>query len=81
MIHGQKGLLLPDGTIHQEKDVIPLKVEEMRMLSWLHEWAHYQQVNIFCKRCEKPILGQNNDTPGERSVSVSCSCREWRYSL
>ena len=72
-------LLLPDGSEIplREKDVIPLKPHEVRMLSWLHEWAHNQQVNIFCKRCSKPITGQNNDSSPH--VSVACQCRQWVF--
>lgn len=62
----------------RERDVIPLTEREVRMLSWLHQWAADQQVNIFCKRCESPITGQNNDSTKE--VSVSCGCREWRFT-
>lgn len=65
--------------ISLEKNIIELTVPEVRMLSALHEWAFNQQVNIFCKRCEQPITGQNNDAPGQTHVSVSCGCREWRF--
>lgn len=81
-VRGPRGLLLPDGSTHstEEKDIIALNPRDVGMLSWLHEWAHNQQVNIFCKRCEQPIRGQNNDTPGQRYVSVTCQCREWRFT-
>lgn len=63
----------------RERDVIPLTEREVRMLSWLHQWAADQQVNIFCKRCERPITGANNDDPNIRSVSVACQCRTWVF--
>lgn len=76
----RKRMWMPDGERPlDEKDVIPLKPEEVRMLSWLHKWAYENQVNIFCRRCEQPITGQNNDDPSVRHVSVSCQCREWRF--
>jgi hypothetical protein len=78
-VRGPQGILLPDGSLAGvEKDVIPLREQEVRMLAWLHEWAHHQQVNVFCKKCEKAITGQNNDS--SPYVSVSCQCREWRFS-
>lgn len=64
-----------------EKSVRMLNPKEVRMLADLHEWAHHEQVNIFCKRCERPITGHNNDSPGQKFVSVSCQCREWRYAI
>lgn len=62
-----------------EKQVIKI-VDPMilRMLSWLHKWANDQDINIFCKKCEKPIYGQNNDSSA--IVAVSCQCREWRWA-
>lgn len=79
----RNALVLPDGTQHglHEKDVIPLRPEEVRMLSWLHQFAHDHQINIYCKRCEQPITGANNDNPESRSVSVACQCRQWLYRL
>lgn len=65
--------------ISLEKNITELTRQEMQMLSWLHEWAFKQQVNIFCKRCEQPITGQNNDDPSTTHVSVGCGCREWRF--
>lgn len=50
------------------------------MLAWLHEWAAKEQVNIFCKKCEKPIAGFNNDSPDRKHASVACQCREWRFT-
>lgn len=73
-------LWTPQGeVVLKEKDVIPLRPEEVRMLSWLHKWAHHQQVNIFCKRCEQPITGGNNDSPDAKTVSVQCQCRQWIF--
>lgn len=82
-VRGPQGIMLADGSIHQtaEKDVIALRESEVRMLSWLHEFAHHNQLSVVCKRCDSAITGQNNDTPGTRSVSVACQCREWRYTL
>lgn len=57
-----------------------LNPQEVKMLSWLHEWAAKEQINIFCKGCEQPITGQNNDAPDIKHVSVFCQCREWRFS-
>lgn len=73
-------LWTPDGEVSmRERDVIELKPQEVRMLSWLHAWAHEQQVNIFCKRCEKPITGANNDDPAAKAVTVQCQCRQWIF--
>lgn len=58
-------------------DVIPISRQELQLLSLLHEFAVKHEINIFCKRCEKAITGQNNDT--DRQPSVACACREWRY--
>lgn len=70
-----------DGVAHSlEKDITELNLRQVQMLSWLHEWAHDQQINIFCKRCSQPITGANNDSPGSTSVSVACGCREWRFT-
>lgn len=62
----------------EQKDVVPINRNEVVMLSWLHEFAHKHQVNIFCKRCEQPISGQNNDSTAK--LSVACQCREFVYS-
>lgn len=61
-----------------EKDVIPISHRDLVMLSWLHEFAAKQGINIFCKQCERHISGGNNDS--STHLSVSCQCREWRYT-
>lgn len=71
-------LWTPDGFVGiREKQVIPINLPILRMLSWLHEWAANMEINIFCKRCEKAIRGQNNDS--SKTFSVSCECREWKF--
>lgn len=76
-----KGLYVPgQGMVNFEKDITELTVQEVRMLSWLHEWAYKHQVNIFCKRCEQAITGQNNDSPDTKHVEVACGCRTWRFA-
>lgn len=75
-----RGLWTPNGEVStREKSIVELTPRDVRMLADLHEWAHHNQVNIFCKRCEQPISGQNNDAPGQTRVSVQCQCREWRF--
>lgn len=75
-------LYLPgQGRVNLEKDIIEVNRQDLQGLSWLHEFADKHQINIFCKRCEQPISGQNNDTPGQSHVSVNCGCREWRFKL
>lgn len=64
----------------EQKDVITLNLRELNVLAWLHEWAVKNEVNIFCKRCEQPIRGQNNDGPDSSRPSVSCQCRQWIYT-
>lgn len=61
-----------------EKDVIPINHKELVMLSWLHEFAAKHQINIFCKNCEQPVRGNNQEGQQVRP-SVSCQCREFRY--
>lgn len=75
----RKSLYIPGEGEHllEEKDVVHISRRDLVMLSWLHEWAANQQINIFCKRCERPISGANNDST--KHPSVSCQCREWRY--
>lgn len=70
-------LWTPDGIVNTQRDVIPVDKRDIMGLSWLHEFAAKHGINIFCKRCEKPISGAN--TGYESSPGVSCSCREWRY--
>lgn len=74
-------LWTPTGDIPvAEKDVIKiLNPRDVQMLAWLHEWAFNQQINIFCKKCEQPIRGQNNDGQTKR-LSVACACREWVWA-
>lgn len=75
-----RGLWTPQGEVGlAEKNIIELLPQEVRMLADLHEFAHKHQINIFCKRCEQPVTGQNNDAPGQTHVSVACQCREWRF--
>lgn len=75
-----KSLWTPEGNRPlRERDVIPLNSTEVRMLSWLHQWAEKFQLSIICKRCDHSIHGRNNDDPSIRHVTVSCQCREWRY--
>ena len=70
----------PDGEISTEqKGVVEVTRQDIIMLSQLQEFAYNHQINIFCKRCEKPIRGQNNDNPDIKTLSVSCQCREFRY--
>lgn len=74
-------LWTPNGEVRTtERAVRMLNPTEVRMLAWLHEWAAKEQVNIFCKRCEKPIAGFNNDSPDRKHASVACQCREWRFT-
>lgn len=75
-----RSLYTPEGEVSlQEKDVIPINRRTLQVLAWLHEWAFNQQINIFCKRCEQPIRGQNNDANPQDTPAVACQCREWRY--
>lgn len=75
-----KSLYIPgQGEVSLEpKESIPVSRKEIEMLSWLHQFAFQQQINIFCKRCEKPITGQNNDS--SPVLRVACQCREWIFS-
>lgn len=74
-----KPLWTPTGEVStREKDVLPLTRDEIITLSKMHEIAHKFQMNIFCKRCEKPFSGQNNDS--SPFLSVSCQCRELRFT-
>lgn len=75
----RKTLYIPGEGEHslEEKDVIRVTRKEIEMLSWLHLFSATHQINIFCKRCERPITGANNDST--TSLVVSCQCREWRY--
>lgn len=62
-----------------ERDVVAVNRKEIIMLSELHEFAFKHQLNVFCKQCEQPVRGQNNDNPGSH-LSVECQCREFRYT-
>lgn len=64
---------------NEQKGVVEVTRQEIVMLSWLQEFAYKHQLNVFCKRCEKPIRGQNNDNPNVAKLSVECQCREFRY--
>jgi hypothetical protein len=78
MTMGAGSIWTPDGEVPlKEKDVLPLTRRQIIMLSELHEFAHYNGITIFCKRCEQPVTGQNNDS--SQVLSVSCQCREWRF--
>lgn len=77
----RKRLWTPDGERPlDEKDVIQIDQRELILLGHLHEFANKHQIVIFCKRCEQNIAGQNNDSPSNRTPSVSCQCREWRFT-
>lgn len=70
----------PDGEVPlQEKDVIQINQKELILLGHLHEFAQKYQISIVCKRCDGSITGNNNDSPDNRTPSVSCQCREWRF--
>lgn len=72
-------LWTPGGEVPlKQKGIIQINRQELQLLSLLHEFAVKHQVNIFCKKCEKAITGQN--TGQELHPSVACQCREWRYS-
>lgn len=81
VINPRKSLYIPgEGEVSlEQKDVIPINIKELRMLADLHEFAHKHQINIFCKRCERAITGQNNDSEPDKRPSVSCQCREWVF--
>lgn len=71
-------LWTPTGFVETaEKDVVPVDRQEIILLSHLQEFAYKHQINIFCKRCEQPIRGQNNDS--SKTLAVACQCREFRY--
>lgn len=73
-----RSLWTPTGEVlTAEKDVVPVTRNEIILLSHLHEFAAKHQINIFCKRCEKLITGQNNDD--SKRLSVACQCREFRF--
>jgi hypothetical protein len=73
-------LWTPDGERNvREKDVIPINQKELILLGHLHEFAHRHKVQIRCTLCDSPIFGQNNDGPDNRTPSVHCQCREWRF--
>jgi hypothetical protein len=73
-----KSLWTPTGEKRlEEKGVSPVTRKEIIMLSELHEFAFKQELNVFCKRCEQPIRGQNNDS--SRLLAVECQCRTWIY--
>lgn len=70
----------PNGEVStQEKDVIAINQKELILLGHLHEFAHRHEIGIHCRKCGKDINGQNNDSPDNRTPSVSCQCREWRF--
>lgn len=66
----------PGGEVSIHRDSIPITRRQLQMLADLHEFAHYHDVVIFCKKCEHPISGANATM---ENASVRCSCREWRY--
>lgn len=76
---GPRILIPGTGMVTLNKDTIEMSIQEVRVMAALHEFAHKHHVNIFCKLCEQPITGQNNDTPDTKIVSVSCTCREWVF--
>lgn len=77
---GRAGQLwTPDGMVGTApKDTILINQKELILLGHLHEFAHKHGITIYCKSCEQPISGQNNDTT--QRPSVACQCREWVYS-
>lgn len=75
-----RSLWTPGGEVPlAQRGVVPINRQELILLSRLHEFAVKHQINIFCKRCSKPITGQN--TGQEKHPYVACQCREFRFTL
>lgn len=73
-------LWTPDGMVStREKDVEALTREEIIIFSKMHEVAQRLHIVLLCKACDKPFVGQNNDT--SKTLSVSCGCRELRFTV
>lgn len=71
-------LWTPQGEVPtMERGITPITREEIILLSKLQEFAVRHDIVIFCKRCERNVSGQNNDS--SKVLSVSCQCREWRF--
>lgn len=51
--------------------------KETQTLADLEAFAEKHEVNIFCKRCQRPIVGKNG--VNTQTFAVACQCREWRY--
>lgn len=72
-------LWTPNGMVStREKSVEAVTREEIIIFSKFHEMAQRLRISVVCPRCDKPFLGQNNDT--SPVLSVACGCRELRYT-
>lgn len=63
-----------------ERDVEPLNREEIVILSKMHEIAQRHQIVLVCRHCDSALTGQNNDDPAVKTLTISCKCRELRYT-
>lgn len=72
-------LWTPDGEVSvKEKDVIRITRDELGMLAMLDRFSRKHGLMIICPHCDKSLLGKNNGQ--ERTPSVACGCREFRFT-
>lgn len=60
-----------------ERGVEPLTRQEIIVFSQMQEVAQHHDIELRCRRCDRSITGQNNDS--SKVLAVSCQCRELRY--
>lgn len=63
-----------------ERGVEKVTRDEIITLSKMHEIAQNHHMTLVCKRCDKAFTGQNNDNPNVQTISISCHCRELRFT-
>lgn len=71
-------LWTPDGERRIERDVVPITRNELGMLAMLDRFARNHGLMVLCPKCDHTLTGQNNGE--ERTPSVSCHCREFRFT-
>ncbi len=73
-------LWTPGGMVSTgEKDVVAISASDLAILARFHEFANKYGISVVCKRCDSAFTGKNSGHE-TTSQSVSCQCRELRYT-
>lgn len=69
-------LWTPDGPVAVNRNQVSMPAPDMRKLAQFHEVAAKYGFVVVCPKCDKSLMGKNNDSQGGVYV-VACACTEY----